>query len=113
MWPRFISIAVGAWLAASADVFGFDGAAKANTVICGALAATFAIVAVWETTRGLRWINFANGIWLIASLLIFGYEGWAVVSILVSGVLLITFSLIRGGIKQQTGGGWRALWGKP
>lgn len=110
MWPRSISIAVGIWLAASADVFGFDGAAKANTVICGTLAATFAIVAVWETTRGLRWINFAIGIWLLASLLIFSYEGRALVSILIAGLLLITFSLMRGDIKQQTGGGWSSLW---
>jgi hypothetical protein len=112
MWPRFISIVVGIWLAASADVFGIDAAAKANIVICGALAATFAIVAIWEVTRGLRWINFTIGIWLLASLLIFGYEGRVLVSILISGVLLITFSLMKGGVTQQTGGGWSALWGR-
>ena len=113
MWPRFISIAVGIWLAASADVFGFDGTVKANAVICGALAATLAIVSIWEVTRGLRWINLAIGIWLLASLLVFGSEGRAIVSSLVSGILLITFSLQRGDIKQQTGGGWSALGSKP
>ena len=113
MWPRFISIAVGIWLAASAGMFGFDGAVKANAVICGALAATFAIVAIWEVTRGLRWINFAIGIWLLVSLLVFGYETRALVSGLISGVLLIAFSLISGDIKQQTGGGWSVLWGRP
>lgn len=112
MWPRFISIIVGIWLLASGDVLGLDGTAKANNVICGSLAATFATIALWETTRGLRWLNLLIGIWLVISLLVFGYSGAPLVSSLIGGLLLATFSLIRGEMKEQTGGGWSSLWGR-
>jgi hypothetical protein len=113
MWPRFISIIVSVWLTASADVLGFDGAAKTNSVICGALASTFVTVAIWETTRGLRWLNCAIGVWLSISLAVLRYELPALFSNLAVGIVLISSSLIKGGIKGKTAGGWRSLWERP
>ena len=110
MWHRFGSIIVGVWLTAAPDVLGFDGFVKANNVICGALASAFATIAIWETTRGLRWLNFAIGLWLLVSLFIFGYAGLAFISNLVGGIMLVSFALIRGVMTQQAGGGWRSLW---
>ncbi|HEX6125285.1 MAG TPA: hypothetical protein VFZ23_07910 [Pyrinomonadaceae bacterium] len=94
---------------ASTGVFGTGGAAKANSVICGALAASFSIIAIWEVTRGLRWLNTVIGCWLLIAVFGFDYERSGMVSGFVAGLLMIAMSLVRGTVKQRTGGGWKAL----
>lgn len=111
MWARLANTAVGIWLMAAPAVLGYGGPAATNDRIVGPLAATFAIVAIWETTRALRWLNLALGLWLLAApWLLGGYAGDAVLNSLAAGALLALFSLVRGEMKQKYGGGWRALW---
>jgi len=113
MWARLVNTAVGIWLMASPSVLELGGAAKANSVICGALAASFSVIAIWEVTRGLRWVNLLVGCWLLISAFVFDFRGAAAVATaIVSGLVMAAMSLIRGPIKQQTGGGWSALFGR-
>lgn len=109
MWARIINAALGIWLTASPSVLDFGGAAKTNSVVCGALAASFAVIAVWEVTRGLRRLNLLIGVWLLPAGLIFGFGVEATMNTIAVGILIIILSLFRGSIKQQTGGGWTAL----
>ena len=97
---------------ASPALLGIDGVAKASNVICGALSASFAVIAIWEATRGLRWVNMVVGCWLLVSVLLFEFQGGDVIAIVVSGVVLISMSLIRGAVTQQIGGGWLELIGR-
>lgn len=111
MWARLANTAVGIWLMAAPAVLGYSGPAAINDRIVGPLAATFAIVAIWEVTRSLRWSNLALGPWLLAApWLLGGYPAAAMISSLVAGALLALFSLVRGRIRQEYGGGWAAVW---
>ena len=79
------------------------------------LAATFAIIAIWETTRECRWINLALGIWQLLApwvLPLFGgaYPADATFNRMVCGAVLAACSLVRGEVRGQYGGGWRVLW---
>ena len=111
MWARFANTAVGLWLLAAPAVLGYGGPAANNDRIVGPLAATFAIIAIWEVTRGLRWLNLILGGWLLAApWLLGGYTAGATTSSMAAGVLLAVFSLVRGKIRQEYGGGWPAVW---
>lgn len=111
MWARLINAALGIWLMASSTILEFDVAAKNNSVICGALAASFAIIAIWEVTRGLRWLNLLIGAWLLIAHWILGFGSEAVINSVVVGILMVIFSTFRGSIRQQMGGGWATLFG--
>lgn len=111
MWARLANTAVGLWLMAAPAVLGYSGSAATNDRIVGPLAATFAIVAIWEVTRALRWANLALGLWLLAAPWILGgYPADAIVNSMAAGALLALFSLVRGKIRQEYAGGWSALW---
>lgn len=114
MWARILNAFVGIWLMATPSIFGLTGRAKANNVICGALAASFAVIAIWEVTRGLRWINFLIGVWLCVSVFVLGYSRDEVASGLIAGAVLVALSLFKGTVKNQMGGGWSELfdWSK-
>ena len=111
MWARIINAALGIWLMTSPSVLEFGGAAKTNSVICGALAASLAIIAIWEVTRGLRWLNLLIGAWLLIAPWILGFGSEAIINSFVVGILMVILSTFRGSIRQQTGGGWAALFG--
>lgn len=69
------------------------------------------MIALWETTRSLRWCNLLVGLWqLAAPFVLGGYSGGALANSLAVGALLIAFSLVRGKTGQSYGGGWRAVW---
>ena len=111
MWARLANTAVGLWLMAAPAVLGYSGAAATNDRIVGPLAATFAIVAIWEVTRALRWANLALGLWMLAApWLLGGYPAEATAGSMAAGALLALFSLVRGKIRQEYAGGWSALW---
>ena len=112
MWARLLNTIIGIWLAASPGVLGTSGLAKINSVACGALAASFSIIAIWEVTRGLRWVNTLIGCWLLLAVFIFDHQTIGVLSGLAAGVAMIAFSLVRGTIRHATGGGWRSLFSR-
>lgn len=110
MWPRLINAALGIWLMAAPAVLDYGVPAANNDRIMGPLIATFAVIAIWETTRELRRVNALWGAWLIIAPLLLGYEGAAVINSIAVGVVVIGVSMIRGKVEGHFGGGWTALW---
>jgi hypothetical protein len=110
MWAQIINTALGIWLMAAPAVLGFGGAADTNNRIVGPIAATFAVIAVWECTRGTRWVNVAAGLWLLIAPWVLGYDELAPrIDDRIVGGLLILFGLVQGKVRQQFGGGWLSL----
>lgn len=111
MGPRLANTVLGIWLMAAPAVLGYGDPARTNDRITGPVVATFALIAIWETTRSLRWCNLLAGLWLLAAPFVLGgYSGGALANSLAVGALLIAFSLVRGKITKSYGGGWRAVW---
>lgn len=110
MWARFLNAAIGIWLMASPAVLGYGNPAQANDRIIGPVIATFAIIGIWEITRGLRWLNLLLGLWLLVAPFLMGYDAsiptWNDV---IAGVLVVAFSLVKGKTTHPYGGGWKSL----
>ena len=106
-WTLFASCWVGAWLMFSRLVFGTEGAIANSDHLVGALVITFAVCAMAEVTRPLRFINVLFGLWLIAApwLLVSGTAG-AVWNDVVSGLVIIALSLPRGWRSAEHYGAW-------
>ncbi len=109
MWARLLNICLGVWLMAAPSVLGYGGAARTNSTVVGALAASFACVALWEATRPLRWVNFALGLWLAVTAMALG-SGAAAVNGALVGILMAAAARAGGEVKGRYGGGWAALW---
>ena len=116
MWAQIINALVGIYLMASPGVWGFEDRlrnAANNDHIIGPVVATFAIVAIWEATRNVRWANIPLGVWLLAAPWILGYEEtMPIINDMAAGVVVIGLSLVKGRITQRFGGGWRSLLNK-
>lgn len=111
MWARLINTALGIWLMAAPAVLGYGGVASTNHRIVGPIVAAFAVIAIWEVTRSLRWINVPLGAWLVVAPLVLGYPALdALINGLVVGLLIVAMATVRGNITQQFGGGWSVLW---
>ncbi|HSG40245.1 MAG TPA: SPW repeat protein, partial [Thermoanaerobaculia bacterium] len=100
-WPRYVNTALGLWWMAAPAVLGYGDPAQTNDRIVGPLAATFAIIAIWETTRECRRINLALGIWQLLApwvLPLFGgaYPADATFNSMACGAVLAACSLVRG-----------------
>ena len=95
---------------AAPAVLGYGGAAQTNDRVVGPVAATFAVVAIWQATRSLRWVNLAAGLWLLAAPWVLGYgETAPTVNSLAVGVVLAALALVKGEVTRRFGGGWRSL----
>lgn len=111
MFPRLVNILLGVWLLVAPAILGYDGPAAKNSWIVGPLAASFAVIAIWEATRPLRYMNVLMGLWLLLAPWVLQFESTlALWNSLIAGVLMIPVALVRGPIHQRFGGGWSALW---
>lgn len=112
MWAQIVNACVGIWLMAAPAVLGTQQSVSGdNDRIVGPVAATFAIVAVWEVTRGLRWVNLPLGLWLVLAPWILGIEVAAAAwNDVVCGIVLAACSLVKGKAPHPFGGGWSVLW---
>jgi hypothetical protein len=110
MVPRIINILLGLWLMAAPDGLGYPPPARTNDHIVGPLIVSFAMIALSEATRPIRWINLTLGLWLLASPMLLGYEFRIAVHSMVIGLLVASMASMRGTIKEQLGGGWGVLW---
>jgi hypothetical protein len=110
MWPQIINAAVGIWLMAAPAVLGYGNPAQTNDRIAGPLAAAFAVIAVSEITRPVRWANLPIGLWLLIAPWVLGYPLAAAANSIIAGVILIVCARLGGGVTGQFGGGWSALW---
>lgn len=110
MYAQFAAFLLGSWLTAAPGVLGFGDPARANFHVVGPLAAMFALTAVFQVTRPVRWVNLPLGTWLVAAPWVLGYAGWpetvwsAAVGLGVAGL-----ATVRGAVTDQFGGGWPAL----
>lgn len=109
MWPRLVNFFLGVSLYAAPDVLGYGGAAATSSRIAGPLAAGFAFVAIWETTRGLRWANVPTGAWLVVAPVFLPHEPAALATSVAVGLLVAVFAFLRGDVEGSYGGGWSAL----
>ena len=102
--PLLTATAIGAWLMASPDILGFEGAIADSDRLVGALVVTFAMIALAEVARHARLLNLPLAGWLLAAPWILDAPTGVVVSDIVAGVLLIVVTLPRGPIVEQSGG---------
>lgn len=110
MWAQIVNALLGVWLMASPGVLGYSGTARINDVIVGPVAATIAIIALWEVTRAVGKANVALGIWLIVAPWVLGYElPLASTNQFVVGLIMAALAMTRGQIHGKFGGGWRSL----
>lgn len=113
MWAQAINAVLGIWIMAAPGVLGYGGPAATGSHIAGPAIATFATVAMWEVTRGLRWLNVPLGLWLVTAPLVIDQPAVAGITSAAAGALVIGLSLVRGRLKHPYGGSWRSLWRDP
>jgi hypothetical protein len=110
MWPQVINAVLGVWLMAAPAVLGYDGAGRISNLVVGPIAATFAIIAIWEVVRPLGKVNIALGSWLIVAPLLLDHESMIpVINSFVVGVLMIALAIASGKTSAKFGGGWASL----
>jgi short-subunit dehydrogenase len=110
MWAAIINVLIGLWLMIAPGLFDFGKIASNNFYIVGPLVITMAIASIWEVNRSFRYFNFVAGLWMTISCAFLSHETIGeITSSFIAGILLIFFSLVKGNIKHQYGGGWKAL----
>lgn len=110
MVRQLIVALFGLWLMSAPDVLVYEGSARMNDHIVGPLVVSFAVVAMAETTRSLRWVNVALGTWLFLAPLFLRYELTVAIHSVLLGILIAGLSVVRAPIHERLGGGWAALW---
>lgn len=104
-WNLFLVLGIGAWIMASPQVLGFSGTMADTNQVAGAIIITFAVIAMSEVARSLRFLNILFGIWLIAGPWIIGADSNAALwNGVVIGVLLILLAFPKGKIVDKRGG---------
>lgn len=105
-WTLLLSIAIGVWLTFTRLSFDNSGAMANSDHLIGALVVTFAIMALAEVGRAIRFINIPFGAWLIAApWLLDGIASpLAVWNSVISGALLIALAIPRGTVKDSYAG---------
>ena len=106
MWPRLINIAIGIWLMAAPAILRYDGLAADHDRIVGPIIASLACIAIWETTRGLRWLNLLIGAWMLLAPWVLSFPADATWNTMLAGAAVAGLSLVRGTLKHSFGGGW-------
>lgn len=104
-WNLLVSAVLGAWLMFAPGVFQSRGAAADSDSLVGALVVVFAMIALAEVARAVRFINVLLGAWVIASpWVLSGATVGSTVNDVVVGVLVILLSLPRGHILERYAG---------
>lgn len=111
MWAQVIVIISGVWLMAAPAFFDFDKSISDNAHIVGPLIATFAIVALSECTRNVRFFNLPLAAWLILAPWILQYNNsTALINDYAVAILVAGLSFVRPKRKNRFGGGWPSIW---
>ncbi|HYF00829.1 MAG TPA: SPW repeat protein [Planctomycetota bacterium] len=109
MIAALAACAVGFWLTAAPQVLGYGRPAAISAWIAGPLIATFAGIAVTESTRGMRWANLAPAAWLLAAPLLLGHGTAAALNSVLCGAAVAALSFVRGRMRHRFDGGWSML----
>lgn len=109
-----VGIVVGVWLMAAPAALRYADSSAADVHrIIGPVAASAALIAVWEATRGARLVNLLLGAVLVLAPLAVDHPAEATVNGLISGVALMTAAPFGGPSRQTMGGGWRSVLRSP
>jgi hypothetical protein len=110
MIAQALAALVGMWLMAAPAVLGYQDTAAADVDrILGPIAASIAIIALFQATRNFRRANFGIALALLLAPFVFDHTMPAVINSVACGVLIAGLSFVRGRITKQNAGGWRAL----
>jgi hypothetical protein len=109
VWARLASVAIGIWLMAAPTLLGYADPGRTVDRILGPLAASAAVVAMFEVVRGVRWIESAVGVALLVSWWALDYPVLAALQSVATGGLLVVLGTRGGRITGRFGGGWTAL----
>lgn len=113
MWGAVLNTIIGLWIMSAPGIFQYSPPASVNGHIVGPVIVTFAVVSIWEATRGVRKWNYITAVWLLAAPWILGYESnLPVISNMLSGILIMVFASLGGTVDKNYGGGWRSLFQK-
>jgi nucleoside-diphosphate-sugar epimerase/uncharacterized membrane protein len=103
-WALLLSAGLGIWLMFAPAIFGSSRGAADSDYLVGALVVTFAVIAMGEVVRALRFINVLFGAWIIAApWVLSGTTTGATWSDMIAGALLIALSLRRGETRERYG----------
>jgi hypothetical protein len=95
---------------AAPEVLGYPDPARTHDRIIGPVAASMAIIAVWQVARSVRWVHLILGGWLVLAPWVLGYDTAALLHSTAVGALMSGCALVRGKVEQRFGGGWASLW---
>ena len=106
MWFQIGNIALGIWLLVAPGVLPSTERGATIDRIAGPIVIWIGVLAVRTVTRPVRAVNVLNGMFLaIAPWLVPNTEPLILTSVLV-GWAIIVLSILRGALRQRTGGGW-------
>lgn len=105
-WTLLVSAALGGWLMLAPAVLGSEGGAANSDWLVGSLVVTWALIALAEVSRTVRWLNIPLGMWLVvAPWLLNGDTTTSLWNDVVVGLLLLVLSWPRGAVRD-TYGSW-------
>jgi nucleoside-diphosphate-sugar epimerase/uncharacterized membrane protein len=103
-WNLLVSAGLGVWLMLTPSVLGSAGPAAHSNHVIGALIVTFAVIALADVGRAMRFVNIVFGAWVIAApWLLAGATSASRLSDAIVGALVILCSLPCGPVRERYG----------
>jgi len=103
-WNLLLSAGLGVWLMLTPSVLGSAAPAAHGNHVAGALIVTFAVMALADVGRAMRFVNIVFGAWMIAApWLLAGATSASRWSDVIVGALVIFLSLKRGPVRERYG----------
>ncbi|MCC9167568.1 SPW repeat domain-containing protein [Pontibacter harenae] len=103
-WNLIIIMLVGMWVMAAPGVLGYSGTIANSNHLAGAIVVTFAIIAMSEVARPLRYLHILLGLWLVAAPFILGAnQDMAMWNSLAAGIIIIPLAFRKGKVEDKRG----------
>lgn len=103
-WNLALSSVAGVWLMFAPSFLRSTAKAADSDHLVGALVATFAVMAMAEVGRPLRFVNVLFGVWLlVAPFALAGANTLTTINDVVAGLALIALALRRGPVRDKYG----------
>jgi hypothetical protein len=109
MWAQLVSACLGLWLMVAPAVLAYGAPAATVDRVLGPLITTFALVASWEVTRGVRFLNLGCATCLLIAPAVLGYADAAGMNQPVVAMLVAALTCLRWRRSHAYGGGWLSL----
>lgn len=109
MWAQVINVFIGLALIFMPSLLSFTTTEANVNHIIAPLVVTFALTAVSEFVRNVRWLNIVCGLGLIVCVFVFSFHTTPMIIDILAAIIIIALSMVKGTIKKSYGGGWRSL----